>query len=169
MTFRYSLTGEEALDGLKAVADPHRRLRMILLACFLILSGMLLAASIPVRQEGKIVYEVLSAVCAGMTILLLNNHAGHLRRAAKAASFQGNRYEVTIGDEGWIRTRNGTAVPIRQDRGSRLIETDMVYVIRPDRQHTFVIPKPAVKEAQKEKIFRICRENNCKIERRETG
>lgn len=80
------------------------------------------------------------------------------KSAAKKLCRQKGRYKVKITDEGTIITEMET-IDINGDKDARGIETDNVFVIRPDNMHTLCLPKRILTEDEAEDIRKIIKAN----------
>ena len=66
------------------------------------------------------------------------------RGAQKVSKINGN-YRVKITRDGKIHMGKDT-IDIKGDKDARVIETDRVYVLRPDNKNTFCLPKRIMKQ-----------------------
>lgn len=62
------------------------------------------------------------------------------KKGAANVCGQNGTYRIELTGEGRIRSGN-EVVDLKGDKDARVIETDAIFIIRPDRVHTFCIPK----------------------------
>ena len=70
------------------------------------------------------------------------------RRGAKGVEKAKGTYRVEITDAGTISLPHAKPINLDGDKDVRTIETDDLFIIRPDTLHTFCIPKRVMKEKE---------------------
>lgn len=78
------------------------------------------------------------------------------RRGAKKVYSQKGSYQVELTTKGQIISGN-TCIALAGDVNARAIETSASYIIRPDGQHTFCIPKRVMTPSEQEETEMILR------------
>lgn len=78
------------------------------------------------------------------------------RRGAKKVCSQKGSYHVKLTEKGQIISGN-KSIAISGDANARAIETASSYIIRPDGQHTFCIPKRIMSIQEQKETERILR------------
>ena len=73
------------------------------------------------------------------------------KRGAQKVSKINGRYRVKIRANGKIQAET-EVIDIAGDKDARVIETDRLYVLRPDNRHTFCLPKRIMKQDEIEEI-----------------
>lgn len=112
-------------------------------ALLLIISAGLIVmyALEPTRLE----YFFLPVLCLAMYFGLMYYPAFKARRGARQVAAVGGLYQVEIGTDGFIRAA-GEEVKIKGDKDARAFESAALFVIRPDRFHSFCLPKRIMNE-----------------------
>lgn len=80
------------------------------------------------------------------------------KSVAKKLCRQKGKYKVKITDEGTIVTETET-IDIKGDKDARTVETENIFVIRPDNMHTLCLPKRILTEDEMEDIREILKAN----------
>jgi hypothetical protein len=63
------------------------------------------------------------------------------KKGARAVAKANGVFKVEITDEGTISLPGQKPIDLDGDKDARAIETDALFIIRPDSAHTFCIPK----------------------------
>ncbi len=144
--FKYSLTYDEAFEAFyRLAARGHPLVRKTVAAALLGLSAVLIVlyALEPARLE----YFFLPLLCLAMYFGLMYYPSLKAKRGARRVAALGGLYQVEIRDDGFIRAA-GETLELAGDRDARAFESAGLFVIRPDRLHSFCLPKRIMKEAE---------------------
>jgi hypothetical protein len=98
-------------------------------------------------------------MCAALMLFVMYAPALKARRGARAVARTGGTYCYVLSAADGIILNNGQAVPLDGDPDARAIESARVFAIRPDREHSFCIPKRVLKEEEITAIRRLL--HNC--------
>ena len=121
---------------------------LLLLALVLFLWGDRLAPGV---EDRLATYAVLLAV-------LVYGYPGlRARWSTRKLSRKSGWYQLDFYENGTILLPDGSCVPLRGDRASRGYATPRLYALRPDRFHTFCIPRSALSPAQKTQLEELLR------------
>ncbi|UQZ89798.1 hypothetical protein C4J81_11495 [Deltaproteobacteria bacterium Smac51] len=146
MTFKYSLTYDEAFEAFHRLAARGNPVARKIVAIGLLgLSAALIVmyALEPTRLE----YFFLPILCLATYFGMMYYPGFKARRGAKAVATARGHYQVEITESGLIRS-GGEDIELDGDKDARAFETSQLFVIRPDRLHTFCLPKRIMKEAE---------------------
>lgn len=77
---------------------------------------------------------------------------------AKAVKRARGTYRISMGP-GFITTPDGERWPLKGDKKARAFETGKLFAMRPDRLHTFCLPKRILSEAQLAEVRAILQES----------
>ncbi len=157
LRFRYSLSYGEAFEAFyRLAARGGVRARKIASFGLLLISAALIFmyALEPARLE----YFFLPLLCLAMYFGLMYYPGLKARRGARHVAAAGGQYLVEIGAEGLIRAA-GEEVKLAGDRDARAFESAELFIIRPDRAHTFCLPKRIMKEAEALELRGILRKH----------
>jgi hypothetical protein len=146
ISLSYSLTYDEAFSAFQRLAargKPGLR-RSAAIALLALSAGLIvLYALYPARLE----YFFLPLLCLAMYWGLMYYPAFTARRGARQVAKIGGTYKVDIHPSGLIRAA-GEDTQLAGDKDARAFETPALFIIRPDRRHTFCLPKRIMNEAQ---------------------
>ena len=145
VSLRYSLSYDEAFDAfLLLSARGSKRHRDITAVALIVLAALLtvLYAFYPYQLEYFFLAVLALATFGGvMYYPRIKAHAG-AKRVAKARGV----YKVDLSTAGRLRTADWTCLELSGDKDARAFETEALFVLRPDRQHTFCLPKRIMAE-----------------------
>ena len=79
------------------------------------------------------------------------------KRGAQKVSKINGTYRVRIARDGKIHMGKDT-IDIKGDKDARVIETDHLYVLRPDNSNTFCLPKRIMKKEEVEELRKLFQE-----------
>ena len=140
ISFEYSLSYDEAFDAfLLLAARGRKRHRDITAVALIVLAAALTAlyAFHPYQLEYFLLAALALATFGGVVYYpRMKAHSG-ARQVAKAQGV----YKVELSTAGYLRTADGPRLELSGDKDARAFETGALFVLRPDRQHTFCLPK----------------------------
>ena len=155
LTFTYQLSYDEIYEAFFLLSMKwSKKTRMVLTGaltviaiCFLVLFAF---------NRNKFHYFFLAVVDIFLLSYLVYIPALKARRGAKKVCSQKGSYHVKLTEKGQIISGN-KSIAIAGDANARAIETASSYIIRPDGQHTFCIPKRVMSIQEQKETERILR------------
>ncbi|MBQ1490309.1 MAG: YcxB family protein [Eubacterium sp.] len=142
--FDYKLTYEEAYAAFSLLAFKwSHRYRII---AGVGLTGIAVALLIFFALDPqKIHFFFMAAMAVLLLFYLIYVPTLKARRGAKAVVNSRGTFKVEIRDIGTISMPHAEAIDLAGDKDSRAIETEDLFVIRPNSGNTFCIPKRVMK------------------------
>ena len=138
--FNYELTYDEAYAAFSALAYRRGgRQQMI--------TGILLAVAIVIMlvtyamDSTKVMNLMLALIGILLLFYLIYMPVLKAKKGARAVAKANGVFKVEITDEGTISLPGQKPIDLDGDKDARAIETDALFIIRPDSAHTFCIPK----------------------------
>ena len=141
---RYSLSYDEIYETFATILNKHSRRSRHVAATVLSAVAVVLLV-LYARNPSHLEYSFLALVTALLIFRVLGYKELKARRSAKRLSRVGGIYEVTLYAQGQIQPKGGAKLDLNGDKDARAFETERLFVIRPDRMHTFAIPKRAIR------------------------
>ena len=147
LSFKYGLSYEEAFDAfLLLAARGRKRNRDITAAALIVLAAVLtvLYALNPYKVEYFLLAGLALATFGGVAYYPTVKARSGARRVAGARGI----YKVGLSSAGYIRAAGGADLELAGDKDARAFETETLFVLRPDRQNTFCLPKRIMTERE---------------------
>ncbi len=138
--FAYKLTFDEAFEAFLLLAEKRSRRTRYILACAL----MVLAAAFVVAyalNPTNLNYFFLPLCAVAVFFLIIYYPRLKAAKGAKKVARLGGTYKVSLSSDGYLTPTGEAAIALSGDKNARAFETDGLFVIRPDSQHTFCFPK----------------------------
>ena len=138
--FQYSLSYDEAFEAfLLLSARGRKRNRDFTAVALIVLAAGLtvLYAYNPYQLEYFLMAALVLATFGGVVYYPKIKARSGAKRVAGAQGL----YKVELSTDGHIRAAAGPGLELAADKDARAFETDTLFVLRPDRQHTFCLPK----------------------------
>jgi hypothetical protein len=158
ITFKYSLSYDEAYDAFLILsARGRKRTRDAVAVILMILAAALtvLYAFHPYHIEYFLLALLVLATFGGVVYYpKIKAHVG-AKRVEKARGV----YDVEFLAEGYIKTPDGSCLEMSGDKDARVFETETLFVLRPDRQNTFCLPKRVMSDQDISLVRSIVAEN----------
>ena len=163
--FIYKLNYEESYTAFFLLSMKwERRTRKILTAVLTVAGAALLTAYYLDSQ--KIHYFFAAILAILLLYYLIYVPVLKARKGAKAVTRQKGTYKFALTEDGKILS-GGQTIELAGDKDARAIETESIFVLRPDRQHTFCLPKRILKPGETEAVRDILKANVKYKERQE--
>ncbi len=157
MKFVYKLKYEEAYETFFLLSMRWRkRTRNVLAAVMtLIALGMLAAYYLDSRKVHYFVIVILDIL---MLYYLIYVPVLKAKKGAKTVSRQNGTYKIELTSDGRIHIQ-GETIELAGDKDARAIEAEEIFAIRPDRLHTFCVPKRILSPDETDKVRNILKSN----------
>lgn len=150
LDLRYSMTYEEAKEAFYALATRRSRGSRIAVSVILVAICVSMLAMYAYSKTG--IHYLFLAVCSiAMLFYVIYQPALAARRGASKVSKTGGEYHIILNEDGSCELPDGTKLDMGADKYARAIETDNVFAVRFDGEHTVCIPKRILKD--KEEVF----------------
>lgn len=153
MKFTYKLTYEECYEAFYVLSLKWGKKGKKALTAVLsvIAAGLLICFWYDSRKIYCFFLAVLDII---LLYILLYVPALKARKGAAAVRKRNGTYRIQLTEEGGILCQ-GETLKLRGDPDARAVETESVLVLRPDRQHTFCLPKRILSCQETEQIRAI--------------
>lgn len=146
LKFEYRLKYDECYETFYLLSMRwSRRTRKILAAILTAIAVIMLV--LYAKDNQGIHYFFIALLAILMLAYLLYVPALKARKGARSVSRQNGVYRVELAGDGKIRSGR-EVVELKGDKDARVIETDTIFAIRPDRIHTFCLPKRIMSEEE---------------------
>lgn len=155
---QYRLTWQEAYDTFYLLASRQsKRTKLVLGICLTAISVILL---ILFAMDSRKVHYLLLALIAILLLFYLIYHPVLRARkgAANVAKING-LYKVTLNGTGQIRLPGNETLQFGEDKYARAVETDTIFALRIDAQHTLCIPKRILTEHEINQLRQMIESN----------
>ena len=158
---QYRLTYQEAYDTFYLLASRQsKKTRIFLGICLTAIAIVLLVLF---GMDGRKVHYFFLALIAILLLFYLIYHPALRARAGAANVAKTNGlYKITLNEAGQIRLPGNQTLRFGEDRYARAVETDTVFALRIDTQHTLCIPKRILKNHEIEQIREMIENNTRK-------
>lgn len=99
------------------------------------------------RNPARIDYSI-SALLAAFAIIASKCYPQYKARknALRLSRIKGH-YDITIYMQGIIQSKEEPGISLQSDRKARAFETERLFIVRPDANHTYSIPKTALSDS----------------------
>ncbi len=153
MEFEYRLKYDECQETFYLLGMKWGERKRKILTVLLTVIGVVMLLGY-YRDSQKIHYFFIAILDILLLYYLIYVPALKAKKGAKKVSRQGGTYKIELTREGKIRTGNEW-VDLNGDADARVIETDTIFVVRPDRVYTFCLPKRIMTEEEIEEVREI--------------
>ena len=151
---RYRISYDEAYEAFKAVAS--RRSNTARTAVTAVLAAITCVLLVLFARESAAVHYLFLAVCSILLMFyLIYQPVISARRGASQVSKTAGEYHVVLHDNATMDLPDESDIDLRADKFARIVETENVFAIRPDTQHTVCIPKRILKDNEKDFIKKL--------------
>lgn len=155
LEFTYQLTYEESYETFLVLSmRQSRRVRNILAAVLTVIAVVMLV--LYYLNSNGFHYFVIAVLDILLLAYLIYVPALKAKKGAKAVSRQKGTYKMELTEGGNIRSQGGT-IPLAGDKDARAVETEKVFALRPDRVHTFCLPKRILTPEETDRVREILR------------
>ncbi len=147
LRFTYKLTYQEAYDTFYLLASRQSKRTRILLGICLTAAAVCLLILFAADSRG-IHYLFLAAIAILLLFYLLYHPVLSARKGARNVAKANGTYQITVNGSGRIRLPGNQTLQFGEDKYARAVETDSIFALRIDTQHTLCIPKRILKERE---------------------
>lgn len=154
---RYRLEPSQTREALTLILDRRGKRARTVMAGLLLLLAAGLAIWGCYTAPGS--HLTLAGYSAAVAILVYFYPATRARWSARQLSHATGYYQLNVYADGTLGLPDGSRVSLWGDKGSRGFSTSRIFALRPDRQHTFCIPRTALSLQQQTIFTRLLREN----------
>lgn len=150
---KYKLTYQEAYETFYVLASRlSRKTRIAIGVVLTVITAVLLVLF---AMDGTRAHYLFLAICSvALLFYILYQPVISARRGARQVERTSGTYHVILHEDGTIDLPGEKNLKIKGDKYARIIETDSVFAMRVDTQHTICIPKRVMKDAD-EKFIRV--------------
>ena len=154
LDLKYRLTYDEAYETFYALASRRsRKTTLIICAIIAVIAAVLLV--LYGMDSRKVHYLFLAGCSIILLFYILYKPVLSARKGASSVAKAAGEYHVTVYDNGTIDLPGEKGIDIHGDKYSRSVETDTVFAIRPDSQHTICIPQRILKDKDRDLLRSI--------------
>lgn len=156
LEFEYQLKYEESYETFYLLSmKGGKQARNILAVILTVIAVAMLL--LYYQDSSRIHYFFIAILDIALLYYLIYVPALKAKKGAKKVSRQRGIYRIELTDDGKIRSGK-ECIPIRGDKDARVIETERIFAIRPDRLHTFCLPKRILREEEIDQVRKILKE-----------
>lgn len=157
-SFRFSLTYEEAREAFLLIIDRRTPAARRIMSFTLLALAVICVCLYGLHPYG-LQYALTALLLAVSSYLVSAYPSLRAARAAKNVTRTTGIYEFTLSEEGCLLLPNGERIDLNGDSGSRAYETEHLFAIRPDRLHTFCLPKHSIPASDFQQVRSILKTN----------
>lgn len=154
-SLRYQLEPAQIHEAFRLILDRRGKAARTVVSAFLLLLALALFLRGDRLAPG--VGSNLAVYAAFLAVLVYGYPNFRARWSTRKLSRKSGRYQLDFYEDGTILLPDGSRVPLRGDRASRGYATPRIYALRPDRFHTFCIPRSALSPAQQPQLEQLLR------------
>lgn len=161
--FTYKLSYDEIYESfLLLSAKWSKKVRVIIGA---ILVGITVAMLIGYYLDSQRIHFFILAIFAILLLYyLIYVPVLKAKKGAQKVSKQKGTYRVKLTSDGKVVAGSET-INMAGDKDARVIETERLYILRPDNAHTFCLPKRIMKKEEIEEVRALLKANIKYLER----
>lgn len=153
LKFEYKLNYEESYAAFYLLCMKWgKRKRSILAALLTVIAIAMLAAYW--FDSRKIHFFFIAVLAILLLYYLIYVPVLKAKKGAKKVYRQDGIYKVELTCDGKIRTED-ECLELKGDKDARAVETNSIFVIRPDRVHTFCFPKRIMTDVEIQQVRTI--------------
>ena len=148
--FTYKLSYDEIYESFLLLNTKRsKKVRFIIgLALVLIAVAMLIGYYL---DNQKMHFFILAIFSILLLYYLIYVPVLKSKRGANKVSKQNGTYRVKLTEDGKLHM-GSEAIEMVGDKDARVIETERIYVLRPDNRHTFCLPKRIMKKEEIDEV-----------------
>lgn len=163
--FRYHMTYDEVYEAFYLILDRRGSLARYVVSGIL---GLISACCIwgYAKRPENLTYSFLAFICAVFMLWLLGGIHIKAKKGAKRVYKNKGMYEVEIRINGYIYLNNNSKIKINGDKNSSGYETENIFALRTDREHTFCLPKRMMNLEEQEFVRNVLEENVSRYKRK---
>ena len=158
LSFRFSLTYEEALEAFLLIIDRRTPTARKCMSGILLLLAVLCVYLYGIQPYG-LQFALMGLLFAFFSFLVYAQPSLKASRAARKVAAAGGTYALVLSEKGYFLLPGDEKLSLKGDSRSRAFETDTLFAIRPDRFHTVCLPKHALREPEAERVHKILKTN----------
>lgn len=157
-SFRFSLTYEEAREAFLLIIDRRTPAARRIMSFTLLALAVICVCLYGLHPYG-LQYALTALLFAVSSYLVSAYPSLRAARAAKNVTRTTGIYEFALSEAGCLLLPNGERIDLNGDSGSRAYETEHLFAIRPDRLHTFCLPKHSIPASDFQQVRSILKTN----------
>lgn len=142
--FMYKLSYDEIYESFLLLNTKWSKKIRIIIGSVLVLITIAMLAGYYLDSK-KIHFFILAIFSIMLLYYLIYAPVLKAKRGAKKVSKQKGIYRVKLTEDGKVYM-GSEKIEMAGDKDARVIETERVYVLRPDNRHTFCLPKRMMKQ-----------------------
>ena len=136
----YQLSYDEAFEAFKVLASRRSPAVRNAIIAILVVIAVVMLVLYGVNGIG-IHYLFLAIISIVLLAYIIYHPVLSAKRGANGVARARGKYHVVLHDDGTMDLPREEGIKLHGDKYSRIIETDNVFAIRPDGEHTVCIPK----------------------------
>ncbi|MBQ2064353.1 MAG: hypothetical protein II456_07215 [Firmicutes bacterium] len=145
--FSYDLTYEEAYAAFSALAFKRGGNYRLITGIALTAAAVIMLVTYAMDST-KIMNLILALTAVLLLFYLIYTPVLKAKKGARQVARANGVFKVEITDAGTISLPGQKPIPLDGDKDARTIETNELFIIRPDSGHTFCIPKRIMNEKE---------------------
>ena len=161
MNFTYSLTLEEARDGLNKLYRKDEKQPLILGSMFLFIAIAQLVVMAVNGFRWQLLLFFFPFLALG--IWFLANHWLKVYFISRRSASPDNLYVLTFTPDGYVRPGKGKKVKLHGDDKAHAVETDLTVSLRTDANHMYVIPKKVLQGRRLQDLIDLLNASGCPL------
>lgn len=153
-SFQYQLNYDEAYETFMVLSNKWpRKVRILLTGAVIAIAVVMLILYYLDSRRAHLFVIAIAAIL--ILVYMLYFPPIKAKRGAARVQKTGGTYRIVLTAGGEIVLPNKSRIPLKGDKEARVVETDHVFALRPDRLTTICIPKRVVKKDDLEGIRQL--------------
>lgn len=157
LDFVYKLKYEESYETFLVLNMKYsKKVRGILTVVMTVIAAVMLI--LHWLDNRSVHYYVIAII--DILLLFYSIYAPVLKakKGAKTVTRKNGTYKIGLTEKSVIHSQ-GITTQLKSDKDARAVETENVFVLRPDRMHTFCLPKRILTSDEIKKVRQILKTN----------
>ena len=151
LELQYTLSYQEAYETFYVLASRRSSRTRIITA--VLLTAIAIIMLVLFANNGIKIHYLFLAICSiALLFYVLYQPIITAKHGAAKVQKAGGKYRIILFSDGKIRFPNGEELCLKEDKYSRVIETENVFAMRIDAYHTVCVPKRILKEKDEQFI-----------------
>ena len=158
ITFHFQLQYQEAYDTFYLLSSKHgRKYNAVIGICLTLIASILLIFY--ALDSRKVHYFYLAVISILLLFYLIYSPVIKAKKGASAVVKNNGYYEIGFTEKGILHLPSSESILLSEDKHSRVVETDTIFAIRADKEHTVCLPKRILQDVQESQLRELFKNN----------
>ncbi len=162
LNLEYKMSYQEAYDAFLLLASRRRKSATILFVIALTAIAVVLLILFALDPR-KVHYLFLAVIAILLLFYIIYQPALSARRGAKNVAKTNGIYKISLDESGRIGLPDKSILLFGEDKHARAAETDTIFALRVDKDHTICIPKRILGKNQEVQVRQMIEDHTHRI------